>query len=318
MKVLLCVHHPLDANLGAPGATLDLGAALTRSRCSVEYFAFDHASPRTRVHGVTSAASYPWHLAWHLARASRKYDVIDVTTGDNWVWDVLGRPGARGPHALITRSHGLEHPAVDKLKQSALDGALKLSWKYPLYHGGYRLWEVKRSLQVADQVILLNELDLEYATTRLGIDRARISVIPNGIRNHFHAEDEIVSVERGPLRLAFVGTWIERKGIRTLVEAVTLLAAQLPFDLTLLGTGLAPTDVLRDLPLEVRSHVRVVPQYANADLPRELRGCHVVLAPSSFEGFGLGLVEAMSCNLVPVTTPVGVASTLIQIGRAHV
>jgi glycosyltransferase involved in cell wall biosynthesis len=314
MRVLLCVHHPLDANLGAPGATLDLGAALSASGCSVDYFAFDHASPRSRAHRVSTSVYFPWHLAWHLSRRSGKYDVIDVTTGDNWIWDALGRPGARTSHALITRSHGLEHPAADRLKQFEREGKLKLSWKYPLYHGGYRLWEVTRSLRIADHVILLNQIDLQYATSRLGIDVAKISVIPHGIRSHFHDEAELSSEQRTPLRLAFVGTWIERKGIRALVEAVTALAENLQFDLSLLGTGLPSHAVLADFPPALRSQVRVVPSYANIDLPRELRGCQILLALSSFEGFGLGLVEAMSCNLVPVTTPVGIASTVIQSG----
>ena len=51
MRVLLCIHHFLDPNAGAPGLTVALGEALERHGCAVDYLAFDqvYGVPRREV-----------------------------------------------------------------------------------------------------------------------------------------------------------------------------------------------------------------------------------------------------------------------------
>src|SRR5262249_14389571 len=45
-----------------------------------------------------------------------------------------------------------------------------------------------------------------------------------------------------------------------------------------------------------------------------LRSADVFLFPSLYEGFGLGIIEALACGLIVAVTPVGVAAELIQHG----
>ena len=52
---------------------------------------------------------------------------------------------------------GLEHTVDKWQRDEAAAGKMNLSWKYPLYHGGFRLWEVRKSLQQSDHNLLLNE-----------------------------------------------------------------------------------------------------------------------------------------------------------------
>ncbi len=315
-RVLLGIHHQLDPNLGAPGVTLALGHALVELGCDVSYFGFEEAFPGVSSHSAWHSVRFPWALAAWLARNAGRFDVLDITTGDAWPWVRLGRPGARRRHALITRSHGLEHVVSEQLRADARSGLARLSWKYPLYHGGFRLWEVRQSLLLSDHVVLLNPLDRDYARQRLGVPAERISLIRHGLPEPFRALPPPELPADGPLRLAFVGTWIQRKGREDVVAVAHALHEQgVSFTLSLLGTGVDESEVVAAFSAPVRERLRVVPRYRHEELPGLLRGHEVLLFPSHAEGYGMALVEAMACGLAPVATPVGVAPEVVRDGE---
>ncbi|MDY7226993.1 glycosyltransferase family 4 protein [Hyalangium rubrum] len=315
-RVLLGIHHPLDPNLGAPGVTLTLGRALVALGCEVSYYGFGEAFPGTTEYSAWHSVRFPWALSAWLARNAGRFDVLDITTGDCWPWARLGRPGAPRRQALLTRSHGLEHVVSEQLRADVRAGVAHLSWKYPLYHGGFRLWEVRESLRVSDHVVLLNPMDRDYARDRLGIPADRISLIPHGLPEPFQGLPPPERLAEGPLRLAFVGTWIQRKGREDIVAVARALLEQGgAFSLSLLGTGIGEAEVLGDFPPAVRERVRVVPRYRHEELPGLLAGHEVLLFPSHAEGYGMALVEAMACGLAPVTTPVGVAPEVVREGE---
>jgi glycosyltransferase involved in cell wall biosynthesis len=316
LRVLLGIHHPLDPDLGAPGVTLTLGNALAELGCEVSYYGFGEAFPGAPGYSAWHSVRFPWNLSAWLARNAGRFDVLDITTGDCWPWARLGRPGARPRHALLTRSHGLEHVVSEQLRADARAGLARLSWKYPLYHGGFRLWEVRQSLLCSDHIVLLNPLDRDHARDRLGVPAERISIIPHGLPEPFRGLPGPEPLAEGPLRIAFVGTWIQRKGREDIVAVARALREQgVAFFLGLLGTGIAEAEVLGDFPAPLREHVRVVPRYRHAELPGLLREYEVLLFPSHAEGYGMALIEAMACGLAPLTTPVGVAPEVVREGE---
>jgi glycosyltransferase involved in cell wall biosynthesis len=317
LRVLLGIHHPLDPDLGAPGVTLSLGGALTALGCDVSYYGFGEAFPGVTSHSAWHTVRFPWALSAWLARNAGRFDVLDITTGDSWPWARAGRPGARRRHALITRSHGLEHVVSEQLRADARAGLAHLSWKYPLYHGGFRLWEVRQSLLAADRIVLLNPVDRDYARDRLGAPADRIALIPHGLPEPFRALPPPELLPEGPVRLAFVGTWIQRKGREDVVAVARALLEQgVAFSLSLLGTGVGEAEVLGAFPAPVRERLHVVPRYRHAELPGLLREHEVLLFPSHAEGYGMALIEAMACGLAPVTTPVGVAPEVVRDGAS--
>ena len=74
MRVLLAVHHQLDERLGAPGASLSVGAALTRLGHDVEYHGYDQAYPGRTQFTARDQLGYPWKLASFLRRNSRLHE----------------------------------------------------------------------------------------------------------------------------------------------------------------------------------------------------------------------------------------------------
>jgi starch synthase len=75
-----------------------------------------------------------------------------------------------------------------------------------------------------------------------------------------------------------------------------------------------PEVVLQSFREDVRPFVRVVPRAPEADVIDAYRRHDVLLFPSTYEGFGLVLLEAMSQRMAVVSTPVGCALALIRDG----
>jgi glycosyltransferase involved in cell wall biosynthesis len=314
VRVLLTCHHHLRADAGAPGALLALRTALEDRGCEVDCFSFDQAYGELREERVGHQLRFPWHVGAFLARRAHDFDVVDAFTGDAWVWGSLGRPRAAGT-ALVTRSHGLEHIAAQQLRRAARAGVERLSWKYPLYRAGLRLWEVRRSLRLSDRCILLNGAERDYVRDRLGVPEQQLSVLPNGIAARFLEAPVAEAPKGGPLRLAHVGSWTPRKGRHVLVEAARSLDERgVDFSLSLFGSG-DEAAVLGSFPERLRPRLAVTSSFANEDLPGLLAGHELFLFPSLFEGASVALLEAMACGLAPVATAVGSAPALVLDGE---
>lgn len=313
VRILFVVHHPLDPNAGVAGATTQLAAAMRARGCEVQFFSFDDAFGPDAGGRVRQMLAFPVHVARFLAREAPNFDIIDATTGDAWLWIAFGRPGGARP-VLITHSHGLEHVAHEARVRRARLGDLPLSWKYPFYHGGWRLREVRLTLQRVDGVIFVSNSNRAWATQHLALDRARTVAIPNGLPEEFlHQSPPLPRRMSEPLEVAVVGAWIPRKGCRTVAAAAHLLEQRgVDVRWRLLGTHLGLEHIAPEFPPRAAHTLRVVPRYARWELPILFERAHVCLLASWSEGFCMSLVEAMSFGLVPVSTPVGDAADFVR------
>lgn len=311
LRILFTVHHPLDPNTGVSGATVQLAAALRARGCETEFFSFDDAFRGTGG-GVGRMLAFPWKVARHLRRHAAAFDVIDATTGDAWRWLDAGRPGGAKP-VVITRSHGLEHWAHRVRLERAARGELGLSWKYGLYHGGWRLREVERSIRAADGTIFLNQRNCAWAVREWRLPPERVAVLPNAL------PDALLGLpapaprrQDTPLEVAVLGAWIPSKGCRVIAAAAHELERRnVTVRWHLLGTHHGAERIAAEFPSAAARLLRVTPRYERAELPGLLASAHCFASGSWSEGFNMSLVETMACGLVPVTADVGAADTWV-------
>jgi glycosyltransferase involved in cell wall biosynthesis len=299
MRVLLSIHHRLNPDLGAPGVTIHLANIYKQLGISAELLSYSDlpgAIPEKCAQLV-----YPLFTAYRLTTSKQVYDVVDLSSGDGWVYQSL-RPNART--LLVARSHGLEHVSHLVRLAEAKAGRLRLSPQYSLYHGGFRLWEVARSFRTADLSLFLNGTDLRFAVERLGVDPERARVTSNGI------SETLVALPLNPqkchdgenFKLALIGSYIHRK-LNVAPTALNRLLGKHPhLEIGFFGSGKPPADVLHDYSPEYHRRVSVVERYHNDSLPHLLSGYSCLLFPSLYEGFGLGIYEAMACGLAVVAT----------------
>jgi glycosyltransferase involved in cell wall biosynthesis len=113
--------------------------------------------------------------------------------------------------------------------------------------------------------------------------------------------------DRSKLKLLFVGSMTQRKGLADLFSAMKLLNRS-DVELIVLGTPLLPLAFYqRDYPGFVYEPVR--PQSAVRQL---MLGCDVLVLPSIVEGRAMVQMEALSCGLPIIVTPNAGAEDLID------
>lgn len=313
VRILLVAHHHIDRRGGVGGITLALRDAMQAAGHSVEIFGFTEAFGGRALRG--QRLRFPWSLAAFLRRNHRRFDIVDATTGDAWVWLAMRRNGP----TIITRAHGLEHVAYVAVTRHRRNGEVDLPLRSRLYSGGYRLWEVGRSIAAADGVVMSNSLDATYAIGRWRLDAERVLVIENAVADALRrlpAPDAGTSAAM-PLGLAFIGSWIPRKGTALLAAMMHALSERgKTFTLDVLGAGCSTERVLADFGPSIRSRVRVRPQYEPEELAGLVANAHVLIHPSWTEGYSVALMEGMACGLVPIATRSGGAAALLHDGRA--
>jgi glycosyltransferase involved in cell wall biosynthesis len=307
VKILFTVHHFLDVNAGAAGATLDLASQYSQMGHSVEVYSFDDLPLPAAISGRERQLVFPYFVAAHLAKrlAGRDVDVVDASSGDAWLVSLLRRRrGLRLRPLLVTRSHGVEHRLHHELVEDADRGNLQLSWKYPLYHGGWRLREVATSFRHSDVNIVLNSADERYLINGLRVDPSRVRLIPHGIL------DSLIGLPLNPMpsggpSIAYIGRRDFRKGYGFFAEALSRLLVRYPdLKVGFFGSLCEAEVIVSDYDATVRGQIQVVPQYRRSELPTLLADYQIMVFPTLGEGFGLALVEAMSCGLAPVVTAV--------------
>lgn len=250
-----------------------------------------------------------------IARAfsRRRYDVIDAASAEG-LWVALRR---RYGAAVVCRSHGLEHLNYRRMLDDARAGVARKGWLRRVWYPASRLSQVALAARLSDRLLLLTEADRAYAIERRWLPADRIDVVPHGVSDVYLARGA-ASGPRGAGAL-FCGSWNDMKGVTYLADAFAQLARDgSPVPLTILGPGLPAGHVLAAFPPEVRAHVTVVDRAPEERVIAELRRHDLLVFSSTYEGFGLVVIEAMSQGLPVVGTPHGCASTLVRTGETGV
>ncbi len=303
MRIKFTLHDEPATNAGGMGVTLGLTEVYRRLGHEVDWLTYGDL-PSYFPWGA-KALAFPLYIAVKLARPS--VDVLDCAVGDSCALGILRNWGvaSRRP-LLVCRSHALTHVSDEVRREEARRGNLELSWKYPLYWGGLRLSLEASAMRSADLCLLLNEREREVAINEIGVAEARAKVVDNGIAEFLLGQPlEPRSLDRGPFRIAHIGSHIHHKGIHYLAEALNaVLANHSGVRVTYLGSGVPAGEVLAQLDRRWHSRVEVIPTYERESLPRLLKDHMVVVSASLREGFPLGTLEAMACGLAPVVSDI--------------
>ena len=164
---------------------------------------------------------------------------------------------------------------------------------------------------------MLNETDRQFAIASRWLPADRIDVVPHGVSDRFLGGYR-AAAPRGAGAL-FCGAWDRVKGTPYLVGAFQRLAEQdRPVPLTILGCGIPPADVLASLPEVLRPHVTIVDRVSEEEVVAQYRRHDLLVFPSTYEGFGLVVLEAMSQGLPVIATPVGCVPDLVRDGDTGV
>jgi glycosyltransferase involved in cell wall biosynthesis len=114
--------------------------------------------------------------------------------------------------------------------------------------------------------------------------------------------------------LLFVGGIIERKGIRYLIQAIPAVIKKFPgAKLLVIGEGNLSNEMSELAEsLSISNNIIFIGPIPHVDLPPYFATADVFILPSLSEGFGLVIIEAMSCGTIPIATDLAVIHDIIQ------
>jgi glycosyltransferase involved in cell wall biosynthesis len=231
-------------------------------------------------------------------------------------WAVRGEKAMGNLHVYHGLSQELPLDLPDRVKKIVTVHDL-IYFRFPQFYNAvdvaiYKA-KVKSACQRADRIIAISNQTAQDLVHFIHVDPAKIDVVYQGCHPNFKRSidaDEILRVKKKynlPDRyLLNVGTIEERKNLIVLVKAMAQLPESQRLPLVVIGRQTKYFEQVRNEAhrLGVLNHIIFLHQTAFVDFPAIYKGALVFVYPSLFEGFGIPLIEAITCG-VPVITSTG-------------
>jgi glycosyltransferase involved in cell wall biosynthesis len=313
VKILAFSNCQLDPQLGSGRTRLAWSAGLRALGHEVNFLEPDDLLPGIAEDAAGKRLRLGWQ-GWRWLEKSdlRGVDLIEFYGAEFWVgtWRLAAKKLGRRPF-LAAHTDGLELLATARETAAAAATPPAVApalapWRTAaasLLRRGEKL-----AFSRADGFVTGCELDREYLVARGIGNPARMEVIPPGLEPDYLALPEPGRREQ---RVAFLGSWIGRKGTAHLVRTmIPLMEGRPELRLDLLGVGCPEAVPLANFPTALQARITVAPRLPIAELLPLLQRARVFFFPSEYEGFGLGLAEAMACGCAVVTTRTGFGAEL--------
>lgn len=315
MKVLIATDVARQKEAGTAGVLLNYAAELQKRGHQVEsYFAedlLDEAAIGKRFASLVFAI----RVAKRILKAPAKYDVVVLHAPIGAVyglWRKLSRPAAAPPYVFVMQGI-LERYALAMRREDRKGRAWHFGWKNRLWFRFYHRTLYQLAIRTADYGVASNREAWTYPELRYDIDPGRLWYVPNGTDESFLIDREYRN--ELPVRLLYVGTWLDRKGVYYLVEAFRLAIQQRAnLKLTVAGCLCPEQTVKEPFPAEIRDKVQVRPHVKRDDMPALYCEHDIFLLPSLMEGMPLALLEAMATAMPVITTETSGMADVVEDG----
>ncbi len=220
-------------------------------------------------------------------------------------------------HPSLLRANRRPHP----YPLISLVHHLRSSEQRPAWQNAfYRLIE-RRYLRSVDGLILNSKTTRDAVQKLAGDSKPQIVAYPPTDRFGSSLSANEVRLRAAaslPLQILFLGNLIPRKGLHTLLAALSLHPSA--FHLDIVGSLEADPAYARAIQDQAvasgpESRVRFHGPLDDNSLAEKFRSAQVLVVPSSYEGFGIVYLEGMGFGLPAIGTTAGAACEIITDGQ---
>ena len=277
--------------------------------------------------------SLPWrnyaaHLtdnfSFRLWNSKTRQQAVGLQKFDILIQDELNHP------SLIAANRGKHPYPIISLVHHLRCSELRSKWQNDLY----RVVE-KKYLQSVDGFIFNSQTTKGVVNGLIGNGMPSVVAYPPTDRFGESISEEEIS-ERATsdkFKIIFLGNIIERKGLHTLLQALFILHAKhSSFILDIVGSLTTDPNYAKQMQdfvtdnglhlhrtafgaVQVSSIVNFHNSLDNEPLKQKLTQAHVLIVPSSYEGFGIVYLEGMAFGLPAIGTTAGAAGEIIEHGK---
>jgi glycosyltransferase involved in cell wall biosynthesis len=242
-------------------------------------------------------------IARRILKERNRFDVVNLHAPCGCVygvWRRLFRPENSPPYVMTLQ--GSEERYVQAMRIEHGKGrAWNFAWKNRAWHRVFHQTMYGYSIKTADYGAVANREGWLMAELKHRREFGRIWFVPNGTDERFFTLRQYE--ERVPLRLLYVGTWLDRKGVYYLADAFALLAKTMSDTrLTVAGCLASEGEVKKYFARELRDEIHVVPFVKRDEMLAVYQQHDIFVFPSLVEGMPLTLLEAMATGMPVVTT----------------
>lgn len=154
----------------------------------------------------------------------------------------------------------------------------------------------EKILQNCNHIVLINKISRNKIHSIYPSLSSKLHVIPNGV-DYFWIKNSLQknSIPKKVYNLLYVGTFIKRKNLDKLIEAVISLSNEIPFILNIVGYGTGSyADKVKDLIKANPSNINYLGEVTDKNqLLHIYRQNDIFTLPSNGETFGLVYIEAL-------------------------
>jgi glycosyltransferase involved in cell wall biosynthesis len=255
-----------------------------------------------------------WFRLWKTRQHPQGKRTVELQRFDILIQDELNHP------SLIAANRGKHPYPIISLVHHLRCSELRPKWQNDLY----RVVE-KKYLRSVDGFIFNSQTTKGVVNSLLVNSKPEVVAYPPTDR---FGEEEIKSrASKDPLQILFLGNVMGRKGLHTLLEAVKGLKSKVRVDV--IGSLTTEPNYAKRMQefvtvnglhlhrtafgaVQVSSIVTFHSSLDNEPLKQKLKQAHVLIVPSSYEGFGIVYLEGMAFGLPAIGTTAGAASEIIE------
>jgi glycosyltransferase involved in cell wall biosynthesis len=220
-------------------------------------------------------------------------------------------------HPSLIAANRKPHPfPIVSLVHHLRCSELRPKWQNDLY----RVVE-KKYLQSVDGFIFNSHTTKGVVNDLIGNGKPAVVAYPPTDRfgEALSVEEIKTRTNQKPLQILFLGNVMERKGLHTLLNALPILPHS-SFILDIVGSLTTDPHYAKQMQdfVTINGLSSIVTFHSSLDnelLKQKLQQAHILVVPSSYEGFGIVYLEGMAFGLPAIGTTAGAAGEIIEHGR---